>query len=222
MDSVNIASDLFDASQVYGRQVSIPLSVPTSVMCIGCGGVGSWAALFLALAGVHRLLLFDSDKVSPSNLNRTPFTPNTIDQLKTEALRALILSVRPHCEVECYPNFNSDFAKSLYMDNPNWAIVSTDTWRSRKDAYRFCLANGIIYVEAAAEGDSSSISAEPAEWATIEEENPSYASVPVWVGPAIAAAHLACAYILHGAVPTNGVTRMDWDDEKGSVKFFVK
>ncbi|SRR6266702_2740432 len=41
-----------------------------SVVIVGCGGVGSWAAVMLARSGVARLRLIDFDYVTLSSLNR--------------------------------------------------------------------------------------------------------------------------------------------------------
>ena len=40
------------------------------VIIFGVGGVGSWCAEGLVRSGVRRLTIVDSDKVSPSNINR--------------------------------------------------------------------------------------------------------------------------------------------------------
>ena len=40
------------------------------VLVVGLGGVGGFAAEFLARAGIGRLTLVDADTVSPTNLNR--------------------------------------------------------------------------------------------------------------------------------------------------------
>jgi tRNA A37 threonylcarbamoyladenosine dehydratase len=42
----------------------------SSVVIVGCGGVGSWAAVMLARSGVARLRLIDFDYVTLSSLNR--------------------------------------------------------------------------------------------------------------------------------------------------------
>ena len=41
-----------------------------TVMIVGVGGVGSYAAEALARSGIGKLILVDGDVVAPSNLNR--------------------------------------------------------------------------------------------------------------------------------------------------------
>ncbi len=42
----------------------------SSVLVVGIGGVGSYAAEAIARAGIGRITLMDGDSVQPSNLNR--------------------------------------------------------------------------------------------------------------------------------------------------------
>jgi hypothetical protein len=197
---------------IFARQRSIPLEIPGHVMLVGCGGVGAWIGYFLALAGVPKLTIFDSDVVSESNLNRLPYGPAFLKKPKTEALAALIASLRPKCKVECCPNFSAKFANSLFVDEearPEWVVASTDTWASRREAYKWTDLR-CRYVEAAAEGEFGSMAAAPAEWATIEEDNPGYASVPVWIGPSVSAAVMVCSHILHGELRRDASARFGW------------
>ncbi|CAE6926010.1 COG0476 Dinucleotide-utilizing enzymes involved in molybdopterin and thiamine biosynthesis family 2 [Vibrio sp. B1FLJ16] len=62
----------------YQRQVSLPevgeagqIRLNQShVLMIGCGGLGSAASLYLAAAGVGKLVVVDDDHVDNSNLQR--------------------------------------------------------------------------------------------------------------------------------------------------------
>jgi hypothetical protein len=203
------------------RQQAVALMLPSSVALIGVGGVGSWIGYFLALAGVPKLYLFDGDRVSESNLNRLPYGPAALGALKTEALKKWIGAVRPQCEVECFPNFSAKFATGLAL-GPDWVVVSTDTWASRKEAHSWTRDNAGNYVEAAAEGEVGSIAGSPADWATPDEEHPGYASVPVWVGPCVSAAMMATAQVLHDAHPSRElVMRMGWDENLGRANYVV-
>lgn len=67
-----------------------------SLVIIGVGGVGSWAALFAAMSGLYNhLVLVDADVVEASNLARTPFAPVWLGRKKVIATRQLIRMLRP-------------------------------------------------------------------------------------------------------------------------------
>lgn len=70
---------------------------------VGCGGIGYWLAILLALHGVPRLLLIDGDKVDSSNLNRLPVPVTWRGINKAIALRKTIKSLRPEMVVTVIP-----------------------------------------------------------------------------------------------------------------------
>ena len=70
------------------------------VLCVGAGGLGSAAAMYLAAAGVGRLGIVDDDRVDRSNLQRQVL--HTVDRLgwpKTESARRTLAALNPHVEV---------------------------------------------------------------------------------------------------------------------------
>lgn len=69
------------------------------VAIIGCGGLGSNAAVMLTRAGVGHLVLIDFDVVSESNLNRQAFAADQIGMLKTDALAVNLRSIRPEVKL---------------------------------------------------------------------------------------------------------------------------
>lgn len=85
--------------ELYKRQDELDLNPPKSVTVIGVGGVGSWVALDLALAGVEKLYLADHDEIERHNLNRTPFKESQIGQDKTQAVAELVAERRMDAEV---------------------------------------------------------------------------------------------------------------------------
>lgn len=62
---------------------------------IGCGSVGSTVAELLARAGLTRFSLYDFDTVCAHNIVNQMFKHSQIGQLKTEALRDLIVEINP-------------------------------------------------------------------------------------------------------------------------------
>jgi ThiF family len=210
-------------NDIFARQRNIPLDLPElPIAVIGCGGVGSWIALFLALAGVPELHLYDSDVVSDHNLNRLPYGSEFLGKPKTESLASVITHLRPHAKMKCYPNFTKDLVDILRYDY-SWLVVSTDSWASRRDIYDWRSAKHHLdrpsYIEAAAEGEFGSIAGSPADWVTPEEEHPGYQSVPVWVGPCVAAATMACAHILHRVIARDQSARFGYDHAHGGIAF---
>jgi len=86
-----------------------------SVLLIGCGGLGSPAALYLAAAGLGRLGLVDADGVEASNLQRQILHGESwIGQPKLASAVARLREVNPHVAVECHPvRFTPDNALEI-------------------------------------------------------------------------------------------------------------
>jgi len=75
----------------------------SSVLCVGTGGLGSPALLYLAAAGVGRIGVVDFDVVDASNLQRQIIHGSgTVGQRKVVSARDRILDLNPHVHVEIY------------------------------------------------------------------------------------------------------------------------
>jgi hypothetical protein len=90
---------MVNESNLYNRQSTLNLNIPTTAAVIGVGGVGSWVALDLAMVGVRELYLYDFDIIEDSNLNRTPFKTTQIGMTKVAAMVELIKERRANCTV---------------------------------------------------------------------------------------------------------------------------
>jgi len=74
------------------------------IVIIGCGGIGSLAAVLLAGSGVSSLTLVDGDIVERSNLNRQLFwTINDLGRRKVDVLKTVIGERYPELLVEARP-----------------------------------------------------------------------------------------------------------------------
>ncbi len=73
------------------------------VLCVGAGGLGSSAAVYLAAAGVGKLGVVDDDVVEVSNLPRQllHFTAD-IGRSKTDSARETVQQMNPDVMVECH------------------------------------------------------------------------------------------------------------------------
>lgn len=90
----------------YSRQQEMDTELDTTAikensteMIIGCGGVGYWLAIMMALNGHKNFVLIDGDKVDATNLNRLPVPQSWIGRNKAVALRKLIRYIRPDCRI---------------------------------------------------------------------------------------------------------------------------
>jgi adenylyltransferase/sulfurtransferase len=87
-----------------------------SVLCIGAGGLGSPAAMYLAAAGVGRIGIVDFDVVDYSNLQRQLLhTTNDVGRTKLDSARDKINALNPHVQVETFEEaLSSDNAMRLF------------------------------------------------------------------------------------------------------------
>src|SRR5881392_854888 len=70
------------------------------ILCIGAGGLGSPAALYLVAAGIGTLGLVDADRVDASNLQRQIlYGTNDVGESKLEKARARLLQLNPDVEI---------------------------------------------------------------------------------------------------------------------------
>src|SRR6187549_3162938 len=87
-----------------------------SVLCIGAGGLGSPAAMYLAAAGIGRLGIVDFDVVDYSNLQRQLLhTTNDVGRTKLASAKDKINALNPHVQVETFEEaLSSDNAMRLF------------------------------------------------------------------------------------------------------------
>ena len=85
------------------------------VLCIGAGGLGSPAALYLAAAGVGTLGLVDADRVDASNLQRQIlYGTGDVGESKVEKARARLRELNPDVEIVLHAaRFTSENATGI-------------------------------------------------------------------------------------------------------------
>ncbi|PIE41966.1 MAG: molybdopterin-synthase adenylyltransferase MoeB [Gammaproteobacteria bacterium] len=93
----------------YSRQIMLPQFdiggqekiCAATVLIVGVGGLGCPVALYLAAAGVKRMLLVDNDTVDASNLQRQiAHDTTTVGMPKVESASIAIKRLAPNCELQ--------------------------------------------------------------------------------------------------------------------------
>jgi tRNA A37 threonylcarbamoyladenosine dehydratase len=94
-----------------------------NVLVVGLGGVGSFAAEFLARAGVGSLTIVDGDVVDITNINRQlPALHSTIGKHKTEVVAIRLLDINPMLELTIVQEFLSP-ERAFEIVTPNFDYV---------------------------------------------------------------------------------------------------
>lgn len=143
----------------YARQIKLAQIGPegqlkiqqSSVLIIGMGGLGSPAALYLAAAGIGRMIICDFDVVEESNLQRQIIHGNAnIGELKTHSARTSILEINPDCLVECidYELVGKDLL--VHIERASIVLDCSDNFATRFAVNRFCVKTATPLVSAAA------------------------------------------------------------------------
>jgi hypothetical protein len=96
---------LVDNSRAEGMQEVLGMNLSTHDteyhIIIGCGGIGMWLGLLLAMMGQQYFVFMDGDKVDNTNLSRLPVPQTWVGINKAVALRKLIRIMRPDTVISC-------------------------------------------------------------------------------------------------------------------------
>lgn len=124
----------------YSRQIVLPeIGVlgqeaikKSRVLCVGAGGLGSPALLYLAAAGVGTLGIIDPDQVDDSNLQRQIlFGSSCLKSQKTSAARDRIHDLNPHVKVEVFPELLGANNALSILDRFDVVIDGTDNFAAK-------------------------------------------------------------------------------------------
>lgn len=122
-----------------------------TVLVLGLGGLGCPAALYLAAAGVGRLILADGDEVELSNLQRQiAHGSDDIGVNKAASAAASIARINPEVEVEVVPSRLGEADFPQLLARADLALDASDNYPVRFALNRACIAAEKPLVSAAA------------------------------------------------------------------------
>ena len=114
-----------------------------SVLCIGAGGLGSPAAMYLAAAGVGRIGVVDFDVVDYSNLQRQIIHgTKDVGRSKLASAKDRLVDINPHIQVDTYEEALSS-ENALRLFEPYDVILDgTDNFPTRYLTNDACVLQG--------------------------------------------------------------------------------
>lgn len=178
----------------YSRQIPLHLNIPKSANIVGCGGVGSWMALSLALSGVPELYLWDDDVIERTNLNRTLFEEKDIGRKKTEVVKEIIHRYRPYCKIREMGRLPKDGFDILSLAE---IIVDCSDDASLQNLLAYhCKKQCKIYYRCGCDGEYMSIHRGLISFPTSLDNNTGYQWNTSFVGTVLATVGLTLVNIL--------------------------
>jgi molybdopterin/thiamine biosynthesis adenylyltransferase len=113
---------------VHGQQ----LLRDSSALVIGLGGLGSAAALYLAGAGLGRLLVADRDRVEPANLQRQVlYRVDDIGRPKPGAARERLAALNPEVEITAHEGRLEPARLAAMVGEADVVLDCTDNFPTR-------------------------------------------------------------------------------------------
>lgn len=148
-----------DEETRYSRQILLPgfgedsqqRLRHASVLIVGLGGLGSPVAMYLAAAGVGRLLLADFDAVDLSNLQRQILhNTDRIGWTKVNSAVAALSALNPHCELVPLKRSLSPARLAELSTEVDLIVDASDNFQTRYAVNAACVKAGVPLVSGAA------------------------------------------------------------------------
>lgn len=117
-------TDWLQRSELLVKQDGLEKLKNASVLVVGLGGVGSFAAEFLARAGVGNITIIDGDIVDITNINRQlPALHSTVGKDKVEIVAERILDINPEINLVKMNEFLSPERMDEILENTKFDYV---------------------------------------------------------------------------------------------------
>ncbi|KAG8695224.1 hypothetical protein FRC09_009289 [Ceratobasidium sp. 395] len=145
----NIIREMLARNYAFLGEESMRMVRAGRVVIVGCGGVGSWAAVMLMRSGVSHIRLIDFDMVTLSSLNRHAVaTLADVGVPKVTACKNFFRRVAPWVEVDTRKELwklGSGGESLLEWDDKNvdWVIDAIDNMTTKVQLLRYCKEHNI-------------------------------------------------------------------------------
>jgi tRNA threonylcarbamoyladenosine dehydratase len=108
---------------------ALQILASSHVMVVGLGGVGSYAAEFIARSGIGKMTIIDGDVVDSTNRNRQlPALSTNHGAYKAIIMAERLKAINPELEINVVQSFiNPETVQTLFDDKPDYVIDAIDS-----------------------------------------------------------------------------------------------
>jgi molybdopterin/thiamine biosynthesis adenylyltransferase len=125
----------------------------STALVAGVGGLGGTAALYLAAAGIGRLILVHAGNLTTSNMNRQILMKNSkIGKQRVDQAKKTILEMNPDVTIEIHDERITQKNAPVLVRTAQIALSARPNFDERRLLNQACLEKGIPMVEAAMNG----------------------------------------------------------------------
>jgi molybdopterin/thiamine biosynthesis adenylyltransferase len=125
----------------------------STALVAGVGGLGGTAALYLAAAGIGRLILVHAGNLTLSNMNRQVLMKHKgIGKSRVVQAKKTIQEINPDVEIETVDDRITDATVEKLLRTARIALSARPNFSERRVLNRACIEKGIPMVEAAMNG----------------------------------------------------------------------
>ncbi|MDH5461446.1 MAG: HesA/MoeB/ThiF family protein [Candidatus Bathyarchaeota archaeon] len=125
----------------------------SKVVVAGIGGLGCPSSLYLAAAGIGKIVLVDVDKFKLSDLNRQIHCwSRDLGRFKAEVASEKLMALNPEIEVEAAVAEITKNSVRDIIEDANIVVDGMDNWRTRFIINEYCVRQGIPFIHAGVSG----------------------------------------------------------------------
>lgn len=123
-------------------------------MVVGLGGVGSYAAEFIARGGIGKMTIIDGDTVDPTNRNRQlPALATNHGVSKALIMKERLLAINPELELNVVQDFvNPEMVLTQLANKPDYIIDAIDSITPKLTFIKMAMESGIPLVSSMGAG----------------------------------------------------------------------
>jgi len=125
----------------------------SAALIAGIGGLGGTAAIYLAAAGIGKMVLAHYGNLTLSNMNRQILMKyNRIGKSRVAQAKKSIEEINPDVEVDIYDERTSDGNVDKLIEGVQIALSARPNFKERRALNNACVKKGVPMVEAAMNG----------------------------------------------------------------------